>query len=202
MCLDMEGSPREIGGWPWTVCETVTVVRHIKQNQNSILLYRNLVQLKQNQKQQLTTVIGHQPRAKFSWYCTAVWYTNQFWQKCHAIPLPFTNNTNAIYTNFHQSLYKLPTLNYAEHQPWFYSCVVRNGHRELLICSTDGFCDGKKIKCCILTMMVVRPFACCRIGRTDGWQIWRMCTWNEIGIPTVLESSIMQIKSLWFSTSY
>ena len=58
------------------------------------------------------------------------------------------------------------------------------------------------VKHCVLTTPVVRSFACCRIrgGRTDGWQIWCMFTlhMNQISIPTVLESSVVQIKSLIF----
>ena len=51
------------------------------------------------------------------------------------------------------------------------------------------------IKRCILTMTVVRFFVCCRIGRTDRWQSWRMRMCNEIDISTILESSVEQIES-------
>ena len=47
------------------------------------------------------------------------------------------------------------------------------------ICTTDGFCDGKH---CVVTTTVVRSFACCRIGMTDGWQSWRMRTRLKVSI--------------------
>ena len=48
-------------------------------------------------------------------------------------------------------------------------------NKEFSICTTDGFCDGK-------TSNVVRSFACCRIGMTDGWQSWRMRTRLKVSI--------------------
>ena len=48
----------------------------------------------------------------------------------------------------------------------------------------------------VLTMMVVRFFTHCRIGRTNKCQIWRMRTWRKLAIPTILESFFQQIKSL------
>ena len=57
-----------------------------------------------------------------------------------------------------------------------------------------------------LTTMVVRSFACCRIGRTDGWQIWRMGTaahkWNwHSNHPRIIRRANRKLTNVSLNTN-
>ena len=54
------------------------------------------------------------------------------------------------------------------------------------------------IKCCVLTTMVFKSFACCRIGRTDTWQMWCICTWLKVSF----NCAIIRAKSRWTASLF
>ena len=49
--------------------------------------------------------------------------------------------------------------------------------------------------------MTVMSFACCRIARTDRWQIWRMCTWMKLSNrPRIIRSANQKLASYFYRT--
>ena len=95
-----------------------------------------------------------------------------------------TNKSSRLYPWLHQSHHMYKSIKW---RFW----PITSVNREFSICTMDGSCYGKTSNVAPF-LMVFRSFACCRIERSDGWQIWRIHTLMQFSF---LESSVVEIES-------